>query len=218
MKLTPSITFRGLPPSPALETEIRRRIARLETYYPAVTGCRVLVELAQKHHAIGNHYHVRIDLTVPGEEIVVAHDASRHGEARDQRVSKGRKDREVDPQRKHAAVAVHEAFDAARRRLQDYARRQRGVVKTSVRQPRGRVVRIFPEASYGFIRAADGHEVYFQRTSVLNHAFDRLTVDSPVSFAEEAGENGPQASTVRRLHPRLTRRPRPLRTGTSVSG
>jgi cold shock CspA family protein/ribosome-associated translation inhibitor RaiA len=218
MQLTPTITFRGVERTDALETEILTRLRKLETYYRGIMGCRVAVELVQRHHEAGNRYHVRIDLTVPGEEIVVAHDASRHGEARDQRVSKGRKDREVDPQRKHAAVAVHEAFDAARRRLQDYARRQRGVVKTSVRQPRGRVVRIFPEASYGFIRAADGHEVYFQRTSVLNHAFDRLTVDSQVSFAEEAGENGPQASTVRRLHPRLTRRPRPLRTGTSVSG
>jgi cold shock CspA family protein len=41
--------------------------------------------------------------------------------------------------------------------------------------------------------------VYFSRASVLDGAFDDLTVGSPVAFVEEAGEKGPQASTVRVL-------------------
>lgn len=207
MQLTPTITFRGIEHSADLEAEIRRRIDRLEKYYASIMGCRVLVELAQRHHEAGNRYHVRIDLTVPGEEILVAHEASLHATAQDVDVEKLTKEAEPDPERKHARVAVREAFDIARRRLQDYARRQRGMVKAPVRQPRGRVVRLFPIDEYGYIEAEDGHEVYFQKSSVLKNAFDRLTVGSAVSFVEEPGEKGPQASTVKLLHPRRARPP-----------
>jgi len=110
-----------------------------------------------------------------------------------------------DPERKHVSVAIREAFDIARRRLQDYARRQRGAVKVPVRQPRGRVVRLFPIDEYGYIEAEDGHEVYFHKRSVLKDAFNRLTVGSLVSFVEEPGEKGPQASTVTLVHPRRSR-------------
>jgi cold shock CspA family protein len=202
MQITPSITFRGIEPSLELEEEIRTRLARLETFSQSIMGCRVLVELAQRHHEAGNRYHVRIDLTVPGEEIVVAHEASLHAAAQGTGVEATRKADEPDPVRKHARVAVREAFDVARRRLQDYVRRQRGTVKAASRQPRGRVTRLSPIDEYGYIEAEDGHEVYFQKTSVLKNAFDRLQVGSAVSFAEEPGEKGPQASTVKLLHPR----------------
>jgi cold shock CspA family protein/ribosome-associated translation inhibitor RaiA len=208
MQLTPTITFRGIEPSAALDAEIRTRIDKLETYYHPIMGCRVLVELAQRHHEAGNHYHVRIDLTVPGEEIVVAHDASLHATDQDIHLAKATKQDEADPERKHALVAVREAFEIARRRLQDYARRQRGTVKTAVRQPRGRVVQLFPIDEYGYIEAEDGDEVYFQKSSVLKNAFDRLMVGSMVSFVEEPGEKGPQASTVKLTHPRRARQPR----------
>ncbi|MGE5246123.1 MAG: HPF/RaiA family ribosome-associated protein [Betaproteobacteria bacterium] len=209
MQVTPGITFRGLAPSAALEADIRAHMARLETYYPSIMGCRVLVELAHRHHEAGNRYHVRIDLTIPGEEIVITREAGLHATARDVEATKSAKEDEVDPERKHAYVAVREAFDAARRRLQDAARRQRGAVKTLERQPQGRIVRLFPVDEYGYIEAEDGHEVYFQKSSVLRDAFDRLTVGAPVSFVEEPGEKGPQASTVRVLHPRRGRRPVP---------
>jgi cold shock CspA family protein len=200
------ITFRGLDRSAALESDIRAHINKLETYYSAIMGVRVLVELLQRHHEHGNQYHVRIDLTVPGDEIVVAHEASLHGAVRRLDIDRSRKAGEADPQHKHARVALREAFDVARRQLQDYARRQRGAVKTSTRTAHGRVVRLLPIDGYGYVEAADGHEVYFQRSGVLKNAFDRLTVGSTVAFVEEPGEKGPQASTVRLLHPRRERR------------
>jgi cold shock CspA family protein len=207
MQLTPTITFRGVEPSAALEADIYAHIKKLETYYGFIMRCRVLVEFVQRHHEAGNRYHVRIDFTVPGEEIVVAHEGGLHATAQDTDAEKATKQAESHPERKHAHVAVREAFDAARRRLQDYARRQRGAVKAPVRQPHGRVVQLFPIDEYGYIEAEDGHEVYFQKSSVLKNAFDRLTVGSAVSFAEEEGEKGPQASTVKLLHPRRTPQP-----------
>jgi cold shock CspA family protein len=204
MQITPIITFRGIAHSDALESDIRGRIAKLDACGPIV-GCRVLVELLQRHHETGNRFHVRIELTVPGEEIVVAHDASLYGAARVAGRRKVTKADEVDPARQHAHVAVREAFAVARRRLQDFGRRQRGEVKKRVHPPRGRVARLFGIGGYGYIEAEDGHLVYFQRSSVLGGAFDRLTPGSTVSFAEEPGENGPQASTVRLLNPRRAR-------------
>lgn len=206
MQLEPMITFRGIGPSEALETDIRQRIHKLETYYHGIMACRVLVELAQRHHETGNRYHVRIDLTVPGEEIVVAHEASLRARAQGAALERARKADESGPERKHAHVAVRRAFDIARRRLQDYARRQRGAVKALVRQPRGRVSQLHPDRGFGYLLAPDGHEVYFQKNSVVRDAFDQLVVGSPVAFVEEAGNKGPQASTVRLLHPRRRRR------------
>jgi cold shock CspA family protein/ribosome-associated translation inhibitor RaiA len=203
--LTPVVSFRGLDPSPSLEAYIRGRIEKLETYYGGIIGCRVLVELSHRHHETGNRYHVRIDITVPGEELVVVHAASLHAAAQDADAPKISRAAETDPGRKHARVAVREAFDVARRRLQDYARRQRGTVKIAARQPHGRVVQLSPVDEYGYIEAADGHEVYFQKSSVLRSDFDRLTVGSRVSFVEEPGDKGPQASTVRLMHPRRAR-------------
>jgi len=133
--MQPVITFRGLDHSDALESDIGRHIDRLAKYYQPIMGCRVLVEFAQRHHERGNHYHVRIDLTVPGDEIVVAHDASLHATGKDIESRESAQRAEPNPERKHALVAVREAFDIARRRLQDYGRRQRGSVKAHPRPP-----------------------------------------------------------------------------------
>jgi cold shock CspA family protein len=206
MQLTPTMTFRGVRRSDRVEAEVTARLRKLETYYHGIMGCHVLLELVQRHHEAGNRYHVRIDLTVPGEEIVVSHEASLHATDQDIHLAKATKQDEAEPERKHALVAVHEAFDAARRRLQDYARRRRGTVKTAVGQAQGRISQLFPVDEYGYIEAEDGHEVYFQKTSVLKDGFDRLSVGSAVSFVEEPGEKGPQASTVKLLHPRRLHR------------
>ena len=206
MQLTPSITFRGLADTAALEAEIATRLRKLETFYHRIMNCRVLVELVQQHHANGNHYHVRIDLTVPGEEIVVSHEASLRGMAQNIEAGTIRKASEPDPERKDVHIAIRQAFDVARRRLQDFARRQRGSVKTRSLPNHGRVARLVPGDEQGYIEADDGREVYFHRNSVLRNAFDRLIVGSDVAFAEERGDKGPQASTVRLLHPRRTRR------------
>ena len=205
MQLPPVISFRGLAPSDALESDVRERIAKLETYCPSIMGCRVIVEFVQRHHETGNRFHVRIDLTVPGDELVVSHEANLHAAAQESESDRMARVAETDPERKHAHVAVREAFDIARRLVQDYARRQRGAVKTRVARPRGRVSQLFPIDEYGYIEASDGHEIYFQKSSVSRNAFDRLEVGSTVTYSEERGDKGPQASTVQLLHPRRAR-------------
>jgi cold shock CspA family protein len=200
MKLPVQVTFRNFPPSEhveELETLIRERADHLGTYYPDIMGCRIVLDVPHRHRRDGNHYHVRIDLTVPGDEIVVKHEPTLYASLGDIQREEQTKADDVQPAHKHAAVVVREAFDIARRQLQDYARRQQGRVKGHEAPLHGTVARVGPEE--GWIATSDGREVYFHARSVLDGAFGRLAVGSAVAFVEEAGEKGPQASTVRVL-------------------
>ena len=62
----------------------------------------------------------------------------------------------------------------------------------------GHVAKFVAGEGYGFIETADGRKVYFHRNSVLDDAFEHLTVGSEVRFVEEMGEKGPQATSVLR--------------------
>lgn len=173
--LPPQITLRGMGPSPALERAIRRKVSWLRRYFPNIMGCRVTLEAPHRHHRKGRLYHVRIDLTVPGGELVVARDPSLHLAHGD------------------VLVAIRDSFDAARRELMDYARLRRRQVKVRAGTQNGRVTRL--DANHGFLESEDGREIYFHRNSVRQE-FERLVVGTKVRFTEERGDKGPQASTV----------------------
>jgi ribosomal subunit interface protein len=179
VKLPLQITFRGIQHSDAVEAYVRKRAEKLETFSLRITGCHVAVEAPHRHQQGGRHYRVRVDLTVPGDEVVVSH-------APDE-----------DPNNEDVYAAVDEAFDRVGRRLEDHVRRQRSDVKVRDEGYReGRVSKLWSYEGYGFLATPAGSEVYFHRNSVLHHAFDRLKIGSAVRFVEEAGERGPQASTV----------------------
>ena len=93
--------------------------------------------------------------------------------------------------------AINDAFRHARRQLQDYVWHMQGHVKHHEAQPTARVARIDPLGEFGLIETSDGREIYFHRNSVLNGEFAELSVGSRVTFAEEVGDKGPQASTVK---------------------
>lgn len=179
MQLPLQVTFRNMEHSDPIETLVRQKATRLDRFAAHVMGCRVVVEPAGKHHQQGNLYRVCIDLTVPGEEIAVTRAPDEHTEHRD------------------VQVALRDAFDAARRQLEDYLRRRRGYVKTLETAPHARVSKLCPKEEYGFLQTPDGRDIYFHRHSVLNEAFDRLQPGTEVAFIEEAGNKGPQASTVK---------------------
>jgi sigma 54 modulation/S30EA-like ribosomal protein len=142
MTLIPvQVTFRGLAQSDALEADIRERVDWLEQFYTGIVRCRVLIEVPHRHRRDGRHVHIRIDLTVPGvDPIVVSHEPSLHGRLKDVEDCAHHKDADIDGVHRYASVAVREAFDVARRRLEDVAREQRGTVKTHEVPAHGRVV------------------------------------------------------------------------------
>jgi cold shock CspA family protein len=193
------VTFKNMPASGALESEARTRANWLETFYPSIIGCRVVVEIPHRHRARGRHVHVRIELSLPGEDLIVNHEPTLHRELKDTEEDSHRKGDDVEAVRKYAIVAVHEAFDTARRRLQEIARRQRDETKTHQEPDHGRVVALPDGSDHGFIETTDGRRVYFHLASVLAEGRAQLAVGADVAFVEEQGDQGPQASTVRVL-------------------
>jgi hypothetical protein len=132
MALIPTqVTFRGLAHSNVLEADIRHRVAWLEQFYADIVRCRVLVEVPHRHHHRGRHFHVRIDLTIPGRDpIVVSHEPSLHGGLKGVEDAAAHKGAEIDSVHRHGLVSIREAFDVARRLLEDAARMERNAVKT----------------------------------------------------------------------------------------
>lgn len=196
MQLPLQITFRNMETSPAVETRIRQEVAKLENFYSRIMGCRVAVETPRHHLQRGKIFNLKIDLTVPGGEIVVRHKPSLHSVAKHTEIEKAKKSLEIEGAYKDIYVAIRDAFKSARRQLQDHARKEKGVVKQHESMPKGRVVKLVPEEDYGFLQTLEGVEIYFHRNSVLQGTFDQLEVGDMVTFAEEKGDKGPQASTV----------------------
>ncbi len=178
MRLPLQITYRDMLASQAVDRCIRERAERLDQFCDRIMSCRVVVEEHHRRHHQGALYHIRIDLTAPGEEIVVSREPALHRTHED------------------IYVAIRDAFDAARRRLEDYVRRHRRQVKAHEGAPRGLIVHLDAANDCGFIATPDGREIYFHRNSVVNADFDRLAPGDAVRFHEEGGEKGPQASTV----------------------
>lgn len=101
------VHFRNMDHSPALEDDIRARAAKLEQFFDRIISCHVTVEAPHKHQNKGIIYHVRIAMTVPGRELAINRDHSENKAHED------------------PYVAVRDAFDSARRLLQDYSRKNR---------------------------------------------------------------------------------------------
>jgi ribosome-associated translation inhibitor RaiA len=112
MLLPLEITFRHMNHSAALEAVVREHAAKLDRFHPHMTSCRVMIEELHGGHHKGAVFHVRLDVTVPGGELV-AHS-------------------EPPPQHFHedVRVAIRDAFDEMRRELQGNIQRRRGDVKS----------------------------------------------------------------------------------------
>jgi cold shock CspA family protein/ribosome-associated translation inhibitor RaiA len=178
MQIPLQITFRGVSHSDAVEAAIREKAAKLDEFFPRLVSCRVMVEASHHRHHQGNLYHIRIELGVPNKQLVVS---------REQHDNHARED---------AYVVIRDAFDAAKRQLEEYARSIRGELKTHEAPPHGKVIRLVPDRDHGYIETPDGREIYFHRNSVTNGGFDKMEPGSEVRFTEVAGEEGPRASTV----------------------
>ena len=178
MKLPLQITFHGVPHSEAIDAYARKRAAKLDEMAPRLMACRVAVERPHGHARHGEHYRIRIDMTLPGGEVVA--------------------ERSPDDGKTYEDVyaAIDAAFDDAGRRIQDFVRRQRGDVKPHERSRHGHVSKLFPYEGYGFLSTPEGEELYFHRNSVLDGAFDPLKAGDRVRFVEDVAESGPHASTV----------------------
>lgn len=178
MQLPLKITWRDVPQSDALEAAIRRRAEKLNEFAARIMSCHVVVSKSHRHHQHGNLYCLHIDIHVPGKEIAVTR----------------------EPGAKHSHenmyVVVRDAFDAARRQLQNYSRKQQGVVKAHDVPQTATIARVFPAQNYGFITTSDGDDIYFHRNALINADLESLQQGMTVHYVEEIGDEGPQAKQV----------------------
>jgi cold shock CspA family protein len=182
METPAHIDFQGMQPSERVRGVIADRIAELETRSGRVTSCRVVLKGPGGHHRTGGLYEVNIHLSLPnGREVNVG------------RTSK------LDERHSDLDFAIHDAFRRARRRLQDQVRRMQGQTKTHDAGPIATVTQLEPIDGFGMLETSDGREIYFHRNSVLDDAFPQLKIGTRVMYAEEIGNKGPQASTVKLL-------------------
>jgi cold shock CspA family protein/ribosome-associated translation inhibitor RaiA len=169
-----------LRPPPGVEDRIREHAAELDRFFDQIMSCRVAVERQHRRHHQGNLFRVRLDITIPGHEIVVGRE-SRSGRAH-----------------QDISVAIRDAFDAARCQIEDHARIFQGEIKLHTVPDHGRIIRLFPKENFGFIATVGSGEVYFHRNSVAGGAFNKLTVWREVRFVAQHSESakGLQASTI----------------------
>jgi ribosome-associated translation inhibitor RaiA len=109
MPMTTQIAFHGLDSSPAMEAQARRRTAGLAQLSDRIIACKVALEAAHRSQRQGAVYRVRIELMIPGGEIVVSQEPT------------------TDHAHEDMRVAIRDAFDAARRQLRDRMRRLESV-------------------------------------------------------------------------------------------
>jgi len=108
MQLPLQITFHNIPTSEAVETKIRERAEKLARITDNIMACRVTVDAPHKHRHKGSTYQVRIDLNVPGNEIVVSRDPG------------------LNHAHEDIYVTIRDAFNAVRRQLENYVRQRQG--------------------------------------------------------------------------------------------
>ena len=174
MKIPLQITARNFDLTETIENAIREKAQKLDLFYDQIMRCRVLVEAPHRRHHKGVLFNTRIDITVPGGEIVIKREPH-----------------------EDLYVSIGDAFRVAKRQIEAHTRQQRGEVKHHEETAHALVSTLFPEKGYGFLATSDGREFYFHKNSVLGDKFKDLKIGMKVRFVEELGEKGPQASTVK---------------------
>jgi cold shock CspA family protein len=182
------IDYHGMGPSEAIQNLVAEHVEKIEHLFGRITSCHVGIRGPSDRHRKGGPLEVSIHMALPGGREV-----------------KVRRTPSLDERHADAAFAVNDAFRRARRQLQDQVRRLQTRVKAHERPPTGRVSRFNQRTGYGFIEAEDGHEVYFHKNSVINAPLRAIAAGTRVTFVEEIGKKGPQASTVHVLEKRSMR-------------
>ena len=111
------ITFKGLEKSAAIEAKIMEKTAKLEKVFDRMTHCRVVVAAPNKQHHKGKSYEIKIDIGIPDHAPLILSHESAVGDAQED-----------------LQIALRDAFDAAKRRLDDIAEK----LKNGAKSERGR--------------------------------------------------------------------------------
>ena len=165
------ITFKDLNHSEQLSELIHEKTDKLQQFFENIISCHIVVEQTQKHKHQGKLHNVRINLSVPGKELIATNN-----------------------EHENVHIAIRDAFDNLRRQLEDHARKVHGEVKPHPEILHGKVVRLFED--FGFIEGINGTEYYFNAANLTHPKFNKLSIGNNVQFIEAVGDDGLQAHRV----------------------
>ncbi len=111
MSFSLNIAFRNMDASAAAEALVRQRAEELEHLSDRISACRVVLDCTHRQNQLSRLYRVHIDLTLPGGTIVVNRDAGSNHAHDD------------------LPLAIRDAFEAARRQLQEHLRKHDGTAR-----------------------------------------------------------------------------------------
>lgn len=178
MQTQPTVSFDGVAVDDAIRDAALAHVHDLEKLSRDIVGCHVVLSQPHQHRRRGRLWSARIELVIPGADIIV--NRTHH----------------LDHAHEDPLVTLRDAFGAARRRLEDCIQRRRGAVKAHEPHDEGRILRVLPAENHGFIATPDGREVYFHAHALCEQALSGLEPGTPVRFTVEEGDDGPQATWV----------------------
>lgn len=101
MKANADVVYRDLDVSPALNSAIYKKLAKLNRYTDSIIRSRITLASPQKHKHKGKIFRASIDLGIKGMPVQVSQDGP------------------------SAHIAVRDAFEAAERKLKESSAKQR---------------------------------------------------------------------------------------------
>lgn len=173
------IVYRNLKPSDSIERCVRKRLAALEDICDDIIGCEILIETDPAYSKTENHVHIHLDVTVPGGVLSLDNDTNQPKSI------------------KNITAQLKTVFSDMYRQLERYAVQDSAAPAWEDLPFSGTVSELTFDMNYGVITGAGGLEVYFHRNNVVDNAFDRLEVGSPVRFAVLPCLIGAQAVCVK---------------------
>jgi len=180
MQLPPEITYEGIEKNSTIDDLINKNIAKLEKICDYIISAHIAVESYNRRHSTGNYYRIRIALRIPPKHEIVVKHTSETG-------------RQFEP----LPAIIRRTFESAERQLESLVEKQRNEVKAHTRNETMAIVdKIFRDEGYGFLRALDGHQIYFHKNSCLHGEWEILRTGINVRYTEQEGEKGSQASSI----------------------
>ena len=105
------VDYKNFEDHPDLNPLIEEQVQKLEKYFDRITSCHVVLSKPHNHHNQGHHYHVHLDVHVPGNTIAITREPE-----------KNERHEDIEP-------AIRDAFKTAKRKLQEYSDRLRSETK-----------------------------------------------------------------------------------------
>jgi ribosomal subunit interface protein len=183
MEIPMELAFHELETSEFVRAHVRDRVDELQKFHDRIQSVRIAVEAP---HRAGDHviqYRVRVDVRVPGSELVAVSKPSDDSEER----------------QRDAYYAVDDAFDKMETQLRRLAGKLRARRKERPHLMSGVVAALDPAAGTGFIEALDGRELYFENGDIRNAEIGDLEPGDSVRFEprDESGSPRPRVDYVR---------------------